>query len=184
MLTLEQLKLCSGRMSKNPGLAASYIDDINRALEEGEINSPERIAAFLAQIFHESAEFRFMSEEWGPSEVQKHYDPPFHLAVKLGNTAAGDGFKYRGAGPLQLTGKDNFRLYGQTLGLDLVKNPDQARQFGVGMRIAALYWSRHHLNALADSGDFQGITRAINGGLNGLAQRETYWATCKKVLGA
>lgn len=186
MVTLEQLKAIMPRMQRESTLASSYIQPLNKAMDEAGIATPAREAAFLAQVAHESYEFKYMSEEWDPQKVpaQLHYEPPYHLAAKLGNVKKGDGFKYRGAGPLQLTGRANFRTYGQALGLDLEANPDLARAFPVGMRIAALYWTRHNLNALADAGDFEGITRAINGGLNGLAQRQAYWETAKRVLGS
>lgn len=170
-------------MARNQALATLLLPALNAAMAEREINSPTRMAAFLAQIAHESGEFRFMSEEWGPTAVQKRYDPPFKLSKVLGNDKPGDGFKYRGAGPLQLTGKDNFRTYGKALGLDLVNKPDLARDPKVGLRIAALFWERKGLNTLADSGDFTGITHRINGGENGLEQREAYWKVAKKALG-
>jgi putative chitinase len=151
-------------------------------MAEFDISTPARMAAFLAQILHESGEFRYDGEVWGPTDVQKRYDPPTKLAAKLGNTKTGDGFKYRGAGPLQLTGRSNFRQYGQLLNLDLENNPDLARNPEIGLRIACLYWKRHHLNALADQEDFVGITKAVNGGLTGLNSRLNYYDDALKVL--
>lgn len=183
-LTLSQLETIMPRLKKNPQEAQELLAGLNEGMAEFEINTPARVAAFLAQVAHESYEFKYMSEEWGPTAVQKRYDPPTKLAKELGNTQAGDGFKFRGAGPLQLTGRANFRVYGKLLDLDLENNPDLAREPKNGLRIACLYWDRHRLNELADQGDFTGITKAINGGLNGLAQRQAYWTTAKKALGA
>lgn len=185
-LSLSQLQAIMPRMARNPKEARDLLPGLNEAMEEFQITTPERMAAFLAQIAHESCELRYMSEEWEPDKVpaQKRYEPVTSLSKRLGNTKPGDGFKYRGAGPIQLTGRANFALYGKLLKLDLEGNPDLAREPDVGFRIAGLYWTRNHLNALADEGDFVGITKAINGGTNGLEQRQAYWATAKRVLGA
>jgi predicted chitinase len=152
------------------------------ALEEAEINTPARIAAFLAQVAHESYEFKYMSEVWGPTDAQKRYEPPNPLAKKLGNTQPGDGFRYRGAGPIQLTGRANYRACGKDLGLDLEGNPDQAHTPAVGHRIAAWYWRTRNLNALADAKQFDAITKKVNGGFNGKSHRDQYYAKACEVL--
>jgi len=155
-------------------------------MDEAKINTPLRIAAFLAQIGHESDELKYMAEIWGPTDAQKRYDPPSTLATKLGNVRVGDGYRYRGAGPLQLTGRYNYRVYGLDLGVDLESNPDLARTPAIGFRVACLYWTKNGLNVLADSGTqeaFDKITKRINGGFNGKTQRDTYWVKARKVLG-
>jgi putative chitinase len=181
-----------------PATADAYLPHLLTALDEAGITTPLRVAAFLAQIAHESGDFRFMSELWGPTDQQKKYErpivdgkpaplataKPFPLWQKLGNTESGDGFRFRGAGPIQITGRYNFEKFGKLLGLDLVKDPDQARKPGVGFRLAGGYWTDRKLNELADAQDFDGITKAINGGFNGKPERDAYYHRALTVLGA
>ena len=174
-----------------------YLDPLNKAMADAEINTPKRIAAFLAQIGHESMELHYLGEVWGPTEQQLKYERPdgaelstspnphdWPLWQRLGNTQKGDGFAFRGASPIQLTGRDNFRACGKDIGEDLEGNPDLARTPEVAFRIACWFWNKHGLNVPADSGDFDHITKTINGGFNGKAQRDAYYAVAKKVLGA
>jgi hypothetical protein len=100
-----------------------------------------------------------------------------------GPEASGDGWRYRGRGPIQLTGKDNYRACGQGIGVDLVDDPDFLATPEPGCLAAAWFWARNGLNALADAGDFVTITRRINGGLNGLAERREFWERAKAVFG-
>lgn len=162
---------------------SAYLPHLQSAMKEFEIVSPLREAAFLAQIAHESGEFRWMEEIWGPTATQKRYEPPTELAAQLGNTELGDGKRFKGRGPIQITGRDNYRRFGELLGIDLVSNPEAAAAPEVGFRIAGLYWKRRGLNELADVGDFEKITRRINGGLNGQSDRLKYYARAKEVLG-
>lgn len=143
-----------------------------------------RAAAFLAQLAHESGELRWMEELWGPTAAQKRYEPVTSLSKRLGNTVRGDGRRYKGRGPIQLTGRHNYRVYGDALGLDLIAEPALAARPEAGFRIAGLYWSRNGLNALADAGDFVAITKRINGGTNGLADRQAYHRRALQVLAA
>ena len=100
----------------------------------------------------------------------------------LGNTQPGDGKRYKGRGPIQLTGRANYQKFGDLLGLDLINNPTIAATKEVGFRIAGLFWQSHGLNELADQQQFETITRRINGGLNGQADRVMYYERAKKVL--
>lgn len=161
-----------------------YLPFLNKVMEIYEIDTPLRASAFLAQIAHESAELRYMEEIWGPTAQQKKYEPPSDLAQKLGNTQKGDGFRYRGRGPIQITGRFNYKKYGDLLGVDLVGNPDLASTPQYAFSTAGLFWKMNGLNELADVQDFITITRRINGGLNGLADRQKYYAIAKNVLGA
>jgi predicted chitinase len=161
-----------------------YLPFLNKIMEVYEIDTPLRASAFLAQIAHESGELRFMEEIWGPTAQQKRYDPPSDLAKRLGNTQPGDGFRYRGRGPIQITGRANYKKYGDLLGVDLVGNPDLAATLQFAFSTAALFWKRNGLNELADIQDFITITKRINGGLNGLAERQKYYEVAKNVLGA
>jgi predicted chitinase len=149
-----------------------------------EIDTPLRASAFLAQIAHESGELKFMEEIWGPTAQQKKYEPPSDVASRLGNTQPGDGFRYRGRGPIQITGRANYQKYGDLLGVDLIGNPDLAATPQFAFSTAGLFWKLNGLNELADVQDFTTITKRINGGLNGLAERERYYDIAKNVLGA
>jgi putative chitinase len=161
-----------------------YLPFVNKVMEIYEIDTPLRASAFLAQIAHESGELRYMEEIWGPTEQQKKYEPPSELAQKLGNTEPGDGFRYRGRGPMMITGRANYQKYGDRLGVDLVGNPDLATTPQYAFSTAGLYWKLNGLNELADVQDFTTITRKINGGLNGLAEREKYYEIAKDALSA
>jgi predicted chitinase len=160
-----------------------YLPHLNEAMQEFGIDSMLRTAAFLAQLAHESAQFRFMEEIWGPTDAQRRYEPVTKLAERLGNTQPGDGLRYKGRGPIQITGRANYRRYGELLGKDLEASPETASAPEIGFAIAALYWATNRLNELADKEDFLAITKRINGGTNGLEERERYYARAKEVLG-
>lgn len=181
MLTGIQLREIMPRLSA-PRLD-TFLPHLNAAMGEFAINSPARAAAFVAQLAHESGEFRWMEEIWGPSSAQRRYEPPSTLAARLGNTQPGDGIRFKGRGPIQLTGRANYQRFGQLLGIDLIAEPQRAASPDVAFRIAALYWANRGLNALADAGDFREITRRINGGFNGLADRMKYFERARTILG-
>src|SRR5262245_61593361 len=159
-----------------------YLPFINRVMEIYEINTMLRASAFLAQIAHESGELRYMEEIWGPTAQQKKYEPPSDLAESLGNTEAGDGFRYRGRGPIQITGRANYKMYGDLLGVDLIENPDLVATPQYAFSTAGLFWKLNGLNELADVQDFTTITKRINGGLTGLQDRQKYYEVAKNTL--
>jgi predicted chitinase len=159
---------------------------LTAAAGEFGIGTAARTAAFLAQLAHESGQFQFMEEIWGPTPAQQRYEPQTTLSVTLGNTEAGDGFRFKGRGPIQITGRSNYRRFGDLLGLDLVSTPEHAARPEVAFRIAALFWSKKGLNELADKVTpeaFREITRRINGGFHGLVERQRFYETAKAVLG-
>jgi predicted chitinase len=163
-----------------------FLPVLQQAIEEFDILPAARQAAFLAQLAHESGQFRFMEEIWGPTPAQLRYEPVSTLATRLGNTATGDGRRFKGRGPIQLTGRANYQRFGAVLGLDLVAEPERAATPPVAFRIAGLFWQRNGLNELADQATadaFKQITRRINGGVNGLAERERFYAQARRVLG-
>ncbi|CAM5788252.1 glycoside hydrolase family 19 protein [Rhizobacter fulvus] len=170
-----------------PNLAAAkralYLPHLDAAMQAHGIDGPLRIAAFVAQLAHESGEFRWMEEIWGPTDAQRRYEPPSDLAKRLGNTQAGDGKRFKGRGPIQITGRFNYEKYGALLGLDLTSDPALAATPGVAFATAGLYWQKNGLNELADVRDFVAITKRINGGTNGLADRQRYYALALGVLG-
>lgn len=161
---------------------ADCLDPINATMQRFDIVTLARAAAFLAQVAHESGELQFMRELWGPTPQQKRYDPPSDLARQLGNTQPGDGRRYCGRGPIQITGRANYRRYGRLLDLDLEGDPAQAEAPPVGFLIAGEYWTRNGLNALSDAGDFDGITRRINGGMRGAADRQRFFQRAQAAL--
>ncbi|MEO6724652.1 MAG: glycoside hydrolase family 19 protein [Blastocatellia bacterium] len=166
-----------------PAKRQQYLPFLNAILPMYEIDAPLREAAFLAQIAHESGELKFWEEIWGPTAAQKRYEPPSDLAARLGNTQPGDGKQYKGRGPIQITGRFNYKKYGGLLGVDLEGNPAMAATTQIGLQTAGEYWKSNGLNQLADIPDFTSITKRINGRLNGQASREKYYARAKQALG-
>ena len=160
----------------------AFLPFLAEAMQRHAIDNLPRAAAFLAQLAHESGEFQYMEEIWGPTAAQRRYEPDTPLARALGNTDKGDGYRYKGRGPIQVTGRANYQRYGKELDVDLVKQPELAAKPEHGFDIAGVYWTKNGLNALADAGDFKAITRRINGGYNGLADREAYYRRAKQVL--
>ena len=184
MLTAEQLKSIMPRLSdKRNGELLSFL---TAAMTEFAIDTPARAAAFLAQLAHESGQFRFMEEIWGPTDAQRRYEPVTKLSAALGNTDAGDGKRFKGRGPIQLTGRANYQRFGNLLAVDLVEDPPRAANPDVAFRVAGLFWSKNGLNELADvatADAFTTITKRINGGTNGLADRQAFYAVARRVLG-
>ncbi len=180
MLNDYQLSQIMRRAS--PARRKEYLPPLNAAMAEFGIDSHLRAAAFLAQIGHESGELVWMQELWGPTAAQKRYEPPSTLATRLGNTQPGDGARFKGRGPIQITGRANYRRYGKLLGVDLLSEPERAAAPELCFRIAGVYWQRNGLNQLADAGEFDEITRRINGGQNGQADRQRLYALALAVL--
>lgn len=137
-----------------------------KAMVERHITTQARARDFLAQVLHESGGLHYFEEIASGAAYEGRAD--------LGNTHPGDGRRYKGRGPIQLTGRANYKAYGTKLHLPLEAEPTLAAKHDVGWRIAALYWDDHGLNQLADHGNFITITKRINGGTNGLASRLAY----------
>jgi putative chitinase len=150
-----------------PQLAQRWVQHLNEAMQQYGINTPVRQAAFLAQIGHESGGLRFVREMWGPTAAQVRYEG----RTDLGNTRPGDGLRYLGRGLIQVTGRDNYRRIGKVMGLDLENNPELLEQPQWAAQSAALFWNGINGNTLADAGDFERLTKKINGGLNGYEDR-------------
>lgn len=152
---------------------------IGQVMANRHIDTPLRRAHFLAQIGHESGELRFRSELASGAAYEGRQD--------LGNTQPGDGPRYKGRGLIQLTGRANYAEYGRALGreAELLEHPERvADEIDLCIDVAAWFWSRRELNALADRDDLTAITRRINGGLNGLEDRRRLLKRCKALLGA
>jgi putative chitinase len=171
MVTLEQLVAI---MPYSRSHADQFIDALNQAMDEFEINTPDRMASFLAQIGHESAQLRYVKELASGAAYEWRKD--------LGNTQEGDGIRFKGRGLIQITGRTNYEQCGKALGLDLIAHPELLEQPVNASRSAGWFWKTHGLNELADAGDQAKITRRINGGTNGLADRMELFEKAKKVL--
>ncbi|WP_425092608.1 glycoside hydrolase family 19 protein [Burkholderia anthina] len=170
--------------------ATPWADPLSAVMALYAIDSPARQAAFLAQCSHETGGFQWFREIWGPTPEQRAYEPPAAKAVELGNTQVGDGFRYRGGGLLQITGRYNYRVMGQKIGVDLESNPELIMQTSTAAHASAQFWADHALSAFADAGDFLAISRGINFGNprssatpNGMSDRQARWEACKKALG-
>ena len=143
-----------------------------------QIVGTQRVAAFIAQIGHESGQLKYMREIWGPTAAQARYEG----RTDLGNTHPGDGSKYRGRGLIQITGRANYKACGEALGLDLIRQPELLEKPQYACMSAAWFWASRGLNTLADAGQFDKITQRINGGQNGAADRQALYARALKVL--
>lgn len=164
----------------NAVILQGVVDGFNHSADKYEVNTPLRIAHFLAQCAHESAGFTTLDEFGGNTYFNKMYD----TRTDLGNTAAkdGDGALYHGRGIIQITGKANYKTYGDKIGVDLVDNPDLAKTSDNSMLIALEYWKDKNLNQFADLDDIKTITKRINGGFNGLTERTEYLNRAKEYL--
>ncbi|KOX65607.1 chitinase [Pseudomonas psychrophila] len=159
-------------------IAGVFVPVLNAAMVHYQIIGPKRVAAFIAQIGHESGQLKYVKEIWGPTAAQAKYEG----RKDLGNTVAGDGSKYRGRGLIQITGRANYMACGEGLGLDLIKQPELLEKPQHSCMSAAWFWATKGLSTLADAGQFDKITQRINGGQNGAADRQALYARALKVL--
>ncbi len=156
--------------------ATEYAPFLNQAMAEANINTKQREAMFLAQMAHESVGLTAFQEFASGKEYEGR-------CKGLGNCFPGDGVKFKGRGPLMLTGRTNYTNAGRDLHLDLVNHPELAEQPANAFRTSAWFWEHNHLNPVADTGNFTRVTQIINGGQNGAADRVLYWNRAKKFLG-
>lgn len=155
---------------------AIFTQPLTEAMDEFLINTPKRQAAFLAQVAHESGSLKYMEEIADGSAYEGRHD--------LGNDQPGDGRRYKGHGPIQITGKLNHMRCGSALEVDLLNHPEKLTEPVTGCRSAGWFWKDHNLNVYADTDKFGALTKAINGGFNGLDERISYWLRARQVLGA
>jgi predicted chitinase len=182
LVSVDELRKLMPRL--NLHRAGLYAPLLSAAMFEFDITSKKRRSAFLAQLAHESVELRYMEEIASGAAYEGRKD--------LGNIKPGDGKLYKGRGPIQLTGRANYRKFGRLLDLDLEGSPKLAAVPEHGFRIAALFWQQKGLNDLADQLTLQGsgadwklvrkITRKINGGYNGLNERWAYYKSAIDIL--
>jgi putative chitinase len=165
----------SGRWAKEQARIVEAIGPVLRAtLERYSINTDLRIAHFVAQVTHECAGFRTTEEFASGAAYEGRTD--------LGNLRPGDGVRYKGRGLLQLTGRANYARMGRALCLPLEAEPWRAADPVTSLEIACAFWRDHGINGAADRDDVVAVTRRVNGGLNGLAERRQYLARAKAAL--
>lgn len=160
---------CKRELANELGLAA-----VVHTKTYGIFDSGLRLAHFLAQLGHESDGFNAMEEYASGAAYEGRKD--------LGNTQPGDGKRYKGRGPIQLTGRANYRTYGRQLGFDFERHPEIVAYPSVGMLVACKYWFDRGLNAYADADDILTVTKRINGGTNGLDDRKARLVKAKALI--
>ena len=201
LLTLDQLK----QMVKNPHIDHWYAA-LSQLLDDYEIDTPRRIAAFIAQCAHESGNFVFIKEnlnykaaslrkvfpKYFPTDVQaaEYANKPERIANRVyanrmgnGNEASGDGYRYCGRGLIQLTGKDNYTFFAGSLSISEDDASEYLATFEGAAQSACWFWEQNNLNRLADAGDIKGLTRAINGGYIGLEDRCNHYEHALHIMG-
>ncbi|WP_223505516.1 glycoside hydrolase family 19 protein [Pseudomonas sp. GL-RE-29] len=185
-------------------VAGVFVSALNDAMTRFNIEGRLRVAAFLAQIGHESGQLRTLVENlnYSAEGLIRTWPKRFNLmtatsvarkpeqianivyASRLGNGPAvtGDGWRYRGRGLIQVTGWVNYQACGSALSVDLLSKPELLEQPGYAALSAAWFWSSNGLNELADAERFEAITRKVNGGLNGQADRLAIYKRALEVL--
>ncbi len=197
---MEWIKKLEGKVPK------SVYEELEDIVSYG-INTPLRLCHFLSQCSHESGKFQFKVEnlnysvkglrtvfsKYFPGNLAEEYARnPQKIGSRVyanrmgnGDENSGEGFKFRGRGYIQLTGKDNYRLFGEYIKKDLIKNPELVSE-EYALRSAAWFFSRNKINIISDRGTsldvIKSVTRKVNGGLNGLNDRISEFEKFKKLL--
>ena len=200
--TLEKLATCLHK-NKNP---APWFDAFSKHLPEFDINTPARVAGFVAQCQHESADFTVLQENLNYSAkglngtfrkyfasedaAQPYARKPEMIANRVyssrmgnGDEASGDGWKYRGRGLIQLTGKTNYTWFAASLEISPEEAAEYTQTFEGAAQSACWFWETNKLNQYADTGDILTMTKRINGGTIGLEDRKKHYAHALHVLG-
>ena len=151
-----------------------FLPFLNQYAERFQVDTTLRFAHFIAQVAHESGSLRYVRELGSGMKYEGRKD--------LGNTKPGDGPRYKGRGFLQITGRKNYQIVGEALGLNLIDNPQLLEQPEWAVASAFWFWDRHKLNTWADKDDVVTITKRINGGTNGLADRKKFLLAAKKIF--
>lgn len=192
--TEEKLAQCI-KKNNHPGL---FFEIFNEIFPKYDITTVERVAGFLAQCGHESADFTVLKENLNYSadglhkvfpkrfptleSAQPYHRNPEKIANKIycdrmgnGPESSGDGYKYRGRGAIQLTGKDNYSRFAQSIGMSLDEVVTYCEDVKGAIESACWFWSTHKLNDYADKNDIVGMTKVINGGTIGLEDRKNHF---------
>jgi putative chitinase len=188
------------------GIDSKWLQPLLDTFAKYEINTPQRQSAFIGQCAHESGNFKVLQENLNYSAkglmatwssrfpdmdtAERYERQPEKIANKvyaradMGNTDDGDGWKYRGRGVIQLTGKNNYRACGEALGINLMENPDLILEPKYACLSAGWFWNKRGLNTLADASDIETITKRVNGGLHGLLDRQAKTQIALEILNA
>lgn len=179
MITAEQLQAIGKGMTLDR--AKQFVPHINAICPKYGIDTPIELASFLAQVLHESGSFKWMKEIWGPTAAQSRYEG----RADLGNTVKGDGKKFMGRGPIQITGRANYTRMSKDMFGDnrLLENPDILTTPEYGIQSACIYWVWKKIDAVDDDKDVTAETKKVNGGTNGIEERKEYFERACKVLG-
>jgi len=172
MLTQAQLKLIMPHA--RPANIEKYYTPLVEAMAIYFIDTPVRMGMFLAQLAHESGSLRYVKEIASGEAYEGRKD--------LGNTQPGDGVRFKGRGLIQITGRANYAAVSKEIGVDFIAFPERLEEPQYAALTAGWFWNSRQLNTWADKGDFKMVTKRINGGFNGLADRDKYYALAKKAL--
>ena len=198
-ITVQQLLQILPNAGQSAGV---FVPVLNTAMGRYQIVGAKRIAAFIAQVGHESSHLKLLVENlsYSADALRRNWPSRFSMELassvarkpeqianiaysnRMGNTATGDGWRYRGRGLIHITGKNNYRECGEALGQDLIAHPELLEKPQHACMSAAWFWASRGLNTLADAGSFSKITTRINGGQNGAADRQALYARALKVL--
>lgn len=152
-----------------------YAPLLTATMDEFEIDTPKRRAAFLAQVGHESGQLKYTEELASGADYEGRAD--------LGNKEPGDGKRFKGRGLIQLTGRSNYLACGVAFGVDLLAHPESLAEPQLAARSAGWFWKSKNLNRFADNDRFGSLSKAINGGHNGLDDRIQLWLMARRTLG-
>ena len=202
-ITQQQLGQCIGN---NPYLE-HWAEALNKILPDYDITTPQRVAAFIAQSAHESGGFTALHEnlnyravtlrkvfpKYFPTDemAAQYAQQPERIANRVyggrmgnGDEASGDGFRYCGRGLIQLTGKSNYQAFADSVQMPVEEVPAFLATFEGAIQSACWFWESNNLNQYADSGDILTMTKRINGGTIGLADRQAHYNHALQVFGA
>jgi putative chitinase len=195
---------CTAILQNNP-YSEHWHEALCKILPDYDINTPERVACFLGQTMVESAGYKALTENlnYKPETLMKvwpHYFPTPEIAQQYGHhpeqianrayanrmgngpESSGDGWKFCGRGLIQITGKDNYSRFAQSIDTPVDEIPDFLATFEGAVQSACWFWESNNLNALADNGDVVGLTKKINGGTLGLQERQQHTAQAHQIL--
>jgi putative chitinase len=195
---------CTAILQNNP-YSEHWHEALSKILPDYDINTPERVACFLGQTMVESAGYRALVENlnYKPETLMKvwpHYFPTAEIAQQYGHhpeqianrayanrmgngpEESGDGWKYCGRGLIQITGKDNYSRFAQSIDTPVEEVPEFLGTFEGAIQSACWFWESNNLNDLADAGDIVGLTKKINGGTLGLAERQQHTNNAHQIL--
>ncbi len=171
------------------GRAETFHPLLRSFMSRYEINTHARICCFLATVAVETAEFRFLQELWGPTQAQLRYEPPSRKARQLGNTEQGDGYRFRGRGLIQITGRYNYRVLSEAFEVGFVSAPDQLCEPKWATRSACWWWWQNDCNKIADTMGIEGVSKRVNLGNenhpstpNHMDRRQNYFDLASQVI--